>query len=239
MRRRTRLTLVLAAAAALLAGPAAGATPDACAEAPRSDFVDRDEAREPHRPSIDCVDHTNIAQGRTENEQRFYAPLESVTRGQMASFIIQTLQAAGYADELPSGEATEEDPDEFNDIAASVHRERINQLARIGVANGVGDGTNYAPEARITRQQMASFILATAEFALAQDYQAEASHFSDVKTRNIHYGTINAGFEQGLFSGTTPPQPGVENSGTFSPGRTVLRDQMASFLTNLLDRTEQ
>ena len=42
------------------------ATPDACADAPQSDFADRDQARETHRPSIDCVDHTDIAQGRTE-----------------------------------------------------------------------------------------------------------------------------------------------------------------------------
>ena len=240
MRRRTRLT-VIAAITALLLLPAMAATaaPDRCADAPQSDFADRDQAREPHRPSIDCVDHTNITSGREENGQRVYAPLEEVTRGQMATFIIQTLEAAGYSEELPSGEATEEDPDEFEDIASTVHRERINQLARIGVANGVGDGTRYAPGRSITRQQMASFIVAAAEFALIADYEADGSHFSDVGQRNVHFDNINACFEEALFSGTTAPRQGVENSGRFSPAKNVLRDQMASFLTNLLDRIER
>ena len=142
MRRTTRLGIVMLLAVALvIPATAAFAAPDRCADAPQSDFADRDEAREVHRSSIDCVDHTGITSGREENGQRIYAPLEEVSRAQMASFIIQTLEAAGYADELPSGEATEEDPDEFDDIADSVHRERINQLARIGVANGVDDGT--------------------------------------------------------------------------------------------------
>jgi hypothetical protein len=239
VRRRTRLSIATALAAALLLPTAATAAPDRCADAPQSDFADREQAREVHRASIDCVDHTGIARGREANGQRLYAPLEEVTRAQMASFIIQTLEAAGYEDELPSGEATEEDPDEFDDIAGSVHRERINQLARIGVANGVGDGTRYAPGRNITRQQMASFIVAATEFALVADFEAQGSHFSDVGARNVHFDNINAGFEEGLFSGTTPPRRGVPNSGRFSPARNVLRDQMASFLTNLLDRIER
>ena len=240
MRRRTRLTIVMALVTAVLI-PAAGAiaAPDRCADAPRADFADRDEARETHRPSIDCVDHANIARGREENGRRVYAPLEDVTRAQMASFIIQTLEAAGYGDELPSGEATEDDPDEFTDIASSVHRERINQLARIGVANGVGDGTRYAPGRNITRMQMASFIVAATEFALVTDFEARGSHFSDVRRSNVHFDNINAGYEEALFSGTTQPRPGFPDSGRFSPARNVLRDQMASFLTNLLDRVEQ
>ena len=240
MRRRTGLTLIAAVTAVLLVpATAANAAPDRCADAPQSDFADREQAREPHRTSIDCVDHTNITSGREENGQRVYAPLEDVTRAQMATFIIQTLEAAGYEEELPSGEATEDDPDEFTDIESSVHRERINQLARIGVANGVGDGTRYAPGRSINRQQMASFIVAATEFALIADYEADGSHFSDVGQRNVHFDNINAGYEEGLFSGTTAPDEGVENSGRFSPERTVLRDQMASFLTNLLDRIEQ
>lgn len=240
MRRRTRLGAVaLIAAALLIPVTVASAAPDRCADAPESDFADREQAREVHRSSIDCVDHTGITRGREENGQRVYAPLEEVTRAQMATFIIQTLEAAGYEDELPSGEATEDDPDEFDDIAESVHRERINQLARIGVANGVDDGTRYAPGRSITRMQMASFIVAATEFALVTDFEADGSHFEDVRERNVHFGNINAGYEEALFSGTTPPREGVPDSGRFSPARTVLRDQMASFLTNLLDRIEQ
>ena len=240
MRRRTRLIIATTLAVALLLPAAvAFAAPDRCADAPQSDFADRDQAREVHRSSIDCVDHTGITSGREENGQRVYAPMEEVSRAQMATFIIQTLEAAGYSEELPSGEATEDDPDEFDDIADSIHRERINQLARIGVANGVDDGTRYAPGRSINRMQMASFIVAATEFALVADFEADGSHFEDVGRRNVHFDNINAGYEEELFSGTTPPRQGVADSGRFSPLRTVLRDQMASFLTNLLDRIEQ
>jgi hypothetical protein len=232
--------LPLAAAVAvictLLATPAAAA-PDRCANAPQSDFVDRDRAAEVHRVSIDCVDHTDIANGSEQNGQRFFRPLEDVTRGQMATFIIQTLIAAGYGDELPSGETTEEDPDEFSDISGTVHRERINQLARIGVASGFSDG-RYRPGISVSRQQMASFLLQAAEFALQRDFAPEGTYFADVPARNVHHDNIDAGYEERLFSGTQAPRAGVPDSGRFSPGRAVRRDQMASFLTNLLDRAE-
>lgn len=241
VRVRTRMTAVAVTLAALLVAgllPATAATPEQCADAPPSDFTDRDDAREAHQRSIDCVDHAGISRGFPQDDgTREYRPLEEVARAQMASFIIQTLIAAGYEEELPSGEATEDDPDEFSDISESVHRERINQLARIDVARGTG-GDRYRPGRDINRMQMATFIVAAAEWALQEDYRAEGDHFEDVSRDNPHHGNINAGFEQELFSGTTPPQPGVERSGRFSPRRDVLRDQMASFLTNLLAHTE-
>ena len=231
---------LLAAAAALvcmlLASPVAAA-PDRCSDAPRSDFVDRDSASEVHRVSIDCVDHADIANGSVQDGQRVFRPLEDVTRGQMATFIIQTLIAAGYGDELPSGEATEEDPDEFTDIAETVHRERINQLARIGVASGFPDG-RYRPGRSVSRQQMATFLLQGAEFALQEEFGPDGSYFGDVREDNVHHDNIDAGYEEALFSGTRQPQAGRPHSGRFSPGTAVRREQMASFLTNLLDRVE-
>ena len=231
-----RLSLLLAAAALLAVTPATAA-PDRCADAPTSDFADREEAREVHRPSIDCVDHADIANGQTVDGQRRYLPAEEVSRGQMASFVIQTLIAAGYEDELPSGEATEDDPDDFHDISDSVHRERINQLSRIGVASGVEEG-RYAPNRSISRQQMATFIVQATEWARNDDVEADGDHFGDVAADNTHFDNINAGFEQGLFSGTRAPEDSQPRSGRFSPLPKVLRDQMASFLTRLLDTVE-
>ena len=236
MGRVWTLAIAVAAALAVMAVPAAAA-PDRCADAPVSDFADRDDAREVHRPSIDCVDHADISNGDTRDGQRVYLPGEEVSRAQMASFVIQTLIAAGYGDELPSGEATEDDPDDFDDIEDSVHRERINQLSRIGVANGVEDG-RYAPGRSITRQQMASFIVQAAEWALEVNYAANGDHFSDVGTGNPHFDNINAGYEQDLFNGTQAPTAGQPRSGRFSPAPKVLRDQMATFLTRLLDLVE-
>ena len=233
-----RLSLLLAAITALVLPAApAGAAPDRCADAPTSDFVDRDDAREVHRPSIDCVDHVDIAKGQNVDGERRYLPAAEVSRAQMASFVIQTLIAAGYSDELPSGEATEDDPDDFSDISDSVHRERINQLSRIGVASGVEDG-RYAPNRSISRQQMATFIVQAMEWARNNDVDANGDHFRDVAADNPHFDNINAGFEQGLFSGTRAPEESQPRSGRFSPLPKVLRDQMASFLTRLLDSVE-
>ncbi|MDP9405640.1 MAG: S-layer homology domain-containing protein [Actinomycetota bacterium] len=236
---RRRLAGVVAAllAAALSVVPAAAA-PDRCGSAPRSDFVDRDEASKVHRESIDCVDFVDIANGQVRNGRRFYLPAEPVTRAQMATFIIQTLIAAGYGDELPSGEATREDPDEFRDIDDSVHRERINQLSRIGVATGFPDAT-YRPGRTLRRDQMASFLVQAAEWALNRNLEADGGpYFGDVGRNNVHRGNIDTGFEEELFNGRRAPRPGDRNSGEFAPDDTVRREQMASFLTNLLDRVE-
>ena len=164
--------IAVAVTAMLLPAVPAAAAPDRCADAPTSDFADREEAREVHRPSIDCVDHTDISNGDTRDGQRVYLPGEKVSRGQMASFVIQTLIAAGYSDELEA------------------------------------------------------------------EYEARGDHFRDVKPSNPHFDNINAGFEQDLFNGTEAPQPGQPRSGRFAPVPEVLRDQMATFLTRLLDLVE-
>ena len=64
-------------------------------------YLDRDQARDVHERNIDCVIFRNIAQGSTNSQgQQVYNPLREVTRGQMASFIAQTIDTCGYGGEL-------------------------------------------------------------------------------------------------------------------------------------------
>jgi hypothetical protein len=195
-----------------------------CANAPVASVTDRADAQSVHRESVDCVISTAISVGIDDNR---YGPSQPVTRGQMASFVVNTLRAAGLAPKLPDGGG---DP-EFTDIAGGLHARSINRLARAGIVSGVGGGT-FDTRARISRAQMASFMTAAAAFAGAA-LPAPGDHFGDVG--GVHSESINAGYELGLFSGTTAPQEGIARSGRFSPADDVVRDRMATFLVNLLN----
>jgi hypothetical protein len=195
-----------------------------CSQAPvAAAYVDRDEAREVHKRSIDCVIDRSIAQGEVRDGQRFYSPLAEVTREQMATFIANTLRAAGFDGELPAaGE------DAFSDIEGSTHRDNINVLAEAGIVKGL-DGDRYDPKGLVSRQQMASFMVAAADFALDPDLTGTGSNpFTDVPAGGVHSDSIQTGFDNELFQGTTAT--------TFEPTTFVKRDQMATFLVNLLLR---
>ena len=235
--KRVFPAIIAAAVAAFLLVPMLTSAPfvsaqsqqeDPCADVPRSEFEDRNEADEVHRNSIDCVDFYDISSG-ADAAGRFFRPRRTVSRGQMATFVINTLQAAGLGDRLPSGDA----PDEFDDIEDSAHRGTINQLARIGVVRGTS-GNRFEPNAQIRRDQMATFLLQATEWAYQREIETANSYFSDVRPTNRHFGNVNAAYEEGLVRGTTPPRDNVPNSGEYSPARNVLRQAMASFLSNLL-----
>ena len=199
-----------------------------CEGVRQSDFEDRNRAATAHRRSIDCVDHYEITSGSGSRGQ-FFMPLARVDRAQMATFIVNTLEAAELGDRLPSGER----PDEFDDISGSPHRGNINKLARIGVVRGTGGG-NYTPEALIERDEMATFLLQAYEWAYQEEFDSNRDYFRDVRQSNTHFGNINAAYEEELVRGVEEPDGNEENSGRYNPQGDVLRQAMASFLVNLL-----
>jgi glucose/arabinose dehydrogenase len=74
-----------------------------------------------------------------------YCPTATVTRGQMASFLVRALG-------LPSTTT-----DYFSDDAGSTHQADINRLAAAGITTGC-TATTYCPSASVTRGQMAAFL---------------------------------------------------------------------------------
>ncbi|MEA3503429.1 MAG: S-layer homology domain-containing protein, partial [Actinomycetota bacterium] len=76
-----------------------------------------------------------------------YCPSATVTREQMASFLVRAL-------DLPAGSA------EFTDTAGSIHASDIERLAAAGITKGCNPPTNdrYCPKNPVTREQMASFL---------------------------------------------------------------------------------
>jgi hypothetical protein len=180
-------------------------------------FADREEAAEVHQRSIDCVADHGIALG---SEGRYH-PAEPVNRGQMASFVARTLEAAG-------DRALPEDPGgHFGDTAGSVHEHRIDQLAEIGVVQG-RTAERYDPHGTVSRAQMASFVLRAASWNHdhADAPAGDDPYFLDIEG-NVHADAIRAAYELWLLEG--------REAGEYHPDDPVSRDAMATFLTRLLD----
>ncbi len=94
---------------------------------------------------INSITGVGITNGCNPPSSTQYCTEDNITRGQMAAFLVRTL-------ELPSG------PDAFSDDSASVFQGDINALAAAGIAKGCTD-SNFCPDDLVTREQMASFLV--------------------------------------------------------------------------------
>ncbi|MDJ0925933.1 MAG: S-layer homology domain-containing protein [Acidimicrobiia bacterium] len=176
------------------------------AEAPGGTFIDDDG--NVHAGNIEAIAARGIARGCNPPSNDRYCPGDSVTRGQMASFL-----ARAYS--LPPATG-----DYFPDDGSSVHEDNINRLFEAGIAGGFLDGT-YRPSVPVTRAQMASFLARAGGLApIAGDV------FDDVI--GVHEGNINAIAAAGITVGCN-----LEGT-LYCPSAPVRRDQMASFLARAL-----
>lgn len=193
------------------------------AEAPPAPVSDRDEVAEVHVPSVDCVFAQGISIGTAAGT---YDPNGMTRRDQMASFIVRSLEAAGY--DLPA--ASDQG---FSDIAGNEHEDNIQILAAIGVTEGT-TATTYTPAQLVRRDQMASFLVRAAEYAYeGNDLEVgpePVPAFPDVPSANVHYDNVNTA---ALVIGVAEGQV----SGSYQPAQPVKRQQMASFLVRLVDMT--
>jgi hypothetical protein len=182
---------------------------------PRAPFTD-------HRPSVhadavDCAVWWGIARGRTATS---YAPKAAVTRAQMASFVARLIEAGGGMLPHPS-------PQGFTDLAgAGPHADRIDQLAAVGVVRG-RTATSYAPQAEVSRAQMATFLVNAYEYVAERRLPRGSSGFADI-AGNTHEVAIDKSFTAGFARG--------RSATVYAPNELVVREQMASFLTRVLDR---
>jgi len=96
-----------------------------------------------------------------------YCPTASVTRGQMAVFLLKVYHGNGYAPPAATGV--------FSDVPTSLPLAPwIEELSRLYVTAGCG-GTQYCPNNAVTRGQMAVFLAKTF-------HRPEASRFLDQAT---------------------------------------------------------
>ena len=162
-----------------------------------------DTADNVHAANIDKVAAAGIASGFPDGG---FHPNESVSRGQMATFI-----AKGY--NLPPAAST------FSDTAGDTHEPGIGAVANAGIARGQPDGT-YGPGVPITRGQMAVFLSRAENLAAV-----EGTGGCDIDG-HLYEGQIRAVLGAGIASGAA--------DGCFYPDEPVTRGQMATFLTRAL-----
>ena len=119
-----------------------GANPQAAGS---SRFADVD-AGSPATASIERIAQLEVTLGCATDPLR-YCPDQTVTRGQMASFLVR---AFDFEAATAAG---------FGDTSGSTHEASINALATAGVTAGCAtDPLRYCPDQPVTRGQMATFL---------------------------------------------------------------------------------
>jgi exopolysaccharide biosynthesis protein len=88
-----------------------------------------------------------------------YAPTAPVTRNQMATFLTRAVFVA-----TGGGIPVAAEHDYFDDDPLDPHQQFINLAAELGIAGGVS-GTSFNPGGRVSRAQMATFLVRTLDAA--------------------------------------------------------------------------
>jgi CSLREA domain-containing protein len=145
-----------------------------------------------------------------------YCPANSVTRAQMAVFLLRSRNGLCYAPPPATGTV-------FADVpAGSFAAAWIEALAASGVTAGCGGG-NYCPSSPVTRAQMAVFLLRTLEGSTYAPPPCVTPTFSDVPCSSGFASWIEELVRRGITAGC--------GGGNYCPDSAVTRGQMAVFLS--------
>ncbi|MBK8821830.1 MAG: S-layer homology domain-containing protein [Anaerolineales bacterium] len=146
-----------------------------------------------------------------------YCPDSTVTRAQMAIFLLKGIHGSSYAPPAVNGNTG------FDDVAADYWAAAwIKQLAAEGITSGCGAGI-YCPDSTVTRAQMAVFLLkAKNGSSYAPPAVGGSTGFNDVAVNYWAAPFINQLVTDGITSGC--------GAGNYCPDDSVTRAQMAVFL---------
>jgi SpoIID/LytB domain protein len=176
---------------------------------------------------IECLRWYLIAEGgpggRPANQ---YAPTLAVSRAQMATFLVRTLD--GVDEALL---ARYDGRNRFTDVpGSSPHVAAINRLAVESiVSGGVGGGaaTTFSPDLAVSRAQMASFVARSLRAVTGDDVcGTDLDHFAD-DDGDAHEGCIDGLTGLAIVGGTGPQR--------YSPALSVTRGQLAAFVMRTVD----
>jgi hypothetical protein len=170
-----------------------------------------------HEASIEAIAAEGITKGCNPPTNDLYCPSASVTRGQMAAFLVRALNLTDRLD------------DPFFDDDDSIFEADIERLAAAGITRGCNPPTNdrFCPDGVVTREQMAAFLVR----ALGYSDSGGGDLFVD-DDNSIFEADIDRLGTAGVTKGCNPP-----TNDRYCPTSPVLRDQMASFLTRALKLT--
>ncbi len=146
-----------------------------------------------------------------------FCPDAAMTRREMAIFLLRAKEGGTY---LPPPCVTAA----FTDVPCTdPYAPWINELVRRGVTAGCGNG-QYCPDNPVTREQMAVFLLVTAQGASVQlDNTCPPHPFSDVPCTSTFYPWIKDLVRLGVTAGC--------GNGNYCPQSMVTRAQMSVFLS--------
>jgi hypothetical protein len=163
-------------------------------------------------PFIEVLLHHGVTAGCRASE---YCPADSVTRQQMAVFVLLSREGPSYVPPACGVPV-------FDDVsAASPFCPWIEDLARRGVVGGCGGG-RYCPTGAVTRAEMAVFALATREAPGYAPPPCLAPAFDDVPSSSVFCPWIAELARRGIVSGC--------GDGDYCPGRAVTRAEIGVFL---------
>jgi choice-of-anchor B domain-containing protein len=190
----------------------AGLTPVTLSGGFFADFLDVDAAHPFHDFVVDAA-RAGVTAGCGGGD---YCPASSVTRAQMAVFLLKAKY--GSAHEPPDATGTV-----FADVPqGSFAADWIEELASLGITGGCGGG-NYCPDATVTRAQMAIFLLKTL-LGSAHTPPAATGLFGDVPVGSFADAWIEDLYTRNITGGcSTSPL-------LYCPGAANNRGQMAVFL---------
>lgn len=152
----------------------------------------------------------SITKGCNPPSNTRYCPTSSVTRGEMAAFLVRALELTS------TGSAT------FTDTAGSTFEEDIRRLAAAGITKGCNPpaNTSFCPDSVVTRGQMAAFL--SRAYKLTDN--GGGNSFND-DNDSVFEDDIAKLAAAGITKGCNPPA-----NTDFCPQSPVTREQMAAFL---------
>jgi hypothetical protein len=166
---------------------------------------------------IERLYNAGVTGGCATTPSLLYCPERTVTRAQMAIFLLKGMYGPDYAPP-PVGSSTG-----FADVPTSYWAAAwIKQLAAEGITGGCGNG-NFCPDNAVTRAQMAVFLLkAIYGSAYVPPPVGTTSGFLDVPITSPFAPWIKQLAAEGITGGC--------GGGNYCPSNAVNRAQMAVFL---------
>jgi hypothetical protein len=166
---------------------------------------------------IEWMAAAGITKGCNPPTNDLFCPDSTVTRGQMAAFLVRAL---GLTDDGGG--------DLFTDDDESVFEGDIDRMATAGITKGCNPSegnTKFCPDGKVTREQMAAFLVR----ALRYTDDGGGDLFID-DDDSIFEGDIDRLGTAGVTKGCNP----AEGNTRFCPTGYVTRSQMAAFLHRAL-----
>jgi hypothetical protein len=147
-----------------------------------------------------------------------YCPAATVTRAQMAIFLLRGMHGGAYTPPAATGTV-------FTDVPlGSFANAWIEQLYAEGITGGCGSN-KYCPNDTVTRAQMAIFLLRAEHGKTYAPPAAQGNVFVDVPLGSFADAWIEQLYTEGITGGCS--------AGHYCPSASVARDQMAVFLQRI------